>query len=236
MPQLTFKQQLLLPALIAVFLVPTRSFAQLNIGFEASGGVSQINRSVQGGSQNGLEGSNGWWPSASLGINCEFPIGPVFAGAGAQVNHIKGLWIIANQYSGQSWSVDGSTKFSQHLSQVSIPLYARWQQQNFGIKVGARASYNAVSWSESEFKPHDSTTGQPRQYRDDDLNPTLFEAGPIIGLSWSFSDRYAIQGSYYHGLTSLTPATSQRGDIFVRQAQLGIRITLVSKAKPQAPN
>jgi hypothetical protein len=123
-----------------------------------------------------------------------------------------------------TWS-QSSIFIRKRISYLSLPISLAFKVSKLTVSTGFQFS--------SSLGDNARVESDERIFEDYDENMILkqFDYGPKFGLIYSFSERAAIEASYYHGLNNLVDYDTGDFDIKykVRQITLGFRYAFFSK-------
>jgi hypothetical protein len=205
--------------------------AQLSCGLKAGVGLSQITGYWRG------ENSTFWVipsPSTSIGGYGQLGIGSRFLLRAELLGSI-----ITDHYRSKSTFADengiptggfSTVHVWRNVCYLSVPLMAGFRFEHFDLFLGVQGSLALKSWARDEgWIFFDSMVrGFDNKYPTMNVQP--FDIGPKAAATYSLSDRFSLEMSYYHGLIAIQQARNAPWPFRVRQLLVGLNWRLGGKA------
>ena len=119
----------------------------------------------------------------------------------------------------------------RHISYLGIPIYCGINIKKLKINLGVQTSFALMSSGRTKLQEPDgygatiTTTGTYNK-----LYIDSYDFGVRVGVIYCFTERFAIEGSYYHGLNNINIVNIPDWYLKVRQMTLGARFRLFTSA------
>lgn len=214
-------------AIVVTFNLST--FGQRQFGVKINGGVSKITESRENPN---ISFVTPFVPSGQAGLYYNLLISK---------NTALGAELLFSQIEGKEISelrlidVEGNnvgfatTHTYRHISYLILPVYFGFNLQKLTIHAGFQLSYNIAG--SDKYKTDATVNGERfKSESTSENNPfSKYEFGPRTGIYYHLTDRLAVEGIYYFGISNIEKGVPMINELKVQQMTVGVRYALGSK-------
>jgi hypothetical protein len=221
-----FLRMILLSLLIGTFSLQ----AQLSYGLKGGVGLSQITGYWRGGTSTYRVIPSS---SAALGVYGQMGVGQRWLLRSELLfSHVTDHYFMRFPFTdawGNLTDQFATTEIWRNATYLSLPVLFGVRIHQLDIFLGMQGSLALRSNGKERLLFPGN--GEPVEFINRYPSPIfrLFDVGPKAAIQWHFAERFALEGSYYHGLLAIQQARNYPWPFRVRQLLVGAQWQLTKK-------
>jgi hypothetical protein len=216
--------------LLCLLLGTVSLYAQMEWGLKGGVGLSQITGYTRGSSSTYSVIPS---PSAALGVYGQLGVGQRWQlRSELLVSQVTDHYLIRFPFTdawGNLTDQFATTEIWRNATYLSLPVLFGVRIRALDIFLGMQGSLALRSNGKDRILFPGN--GEPVEFNNRYPSPIfrLFDAGPKASLQWHFAERFALEGSYYHGLMAIQQAPNYPWPFRVRQLLVGLQWQITKK-------
>ncbi len=224
--------------ILAILLFSFSVYGQQNIGVKVNGGLSGIfiyDNSTQQIKQKSYfvaSGQGGLLYNLSLGNKSLFGAEFLFI----QIEGKGRSEIPFTDQNGNPTGEYGVDNFFTHITYVGLPIYYGFKIKKLTLNLGAQTAYAIASGGREKGQAADGYGGITTwDNKFDKLNIDAFDFGARVGLIFNLTNRFAIEGTYYYGISNILKKNVNNSELKwkIQQITIGLHYTFFTINKKE---